>query len=266
MRTTFVLGTLTMVVGVAGCATAESARDGFRSAAEGSRVLERPATSCHVSGAAQTVASGVYVPAGVEASVEDDQVTIRFARRKAHCEAAYAPSIHGHFVRDEALAECPGERRDAVATSEGETLLAQESPDSAGQPHIELGVVVHDVPNLLFGFAGEGGRRVVHRDFEAPTGGRVGGQRSPGLVPLPGERFLLVWIDGDSSGRQLRAQPIAGWGDAAGPAFDVSPADVSVIGHPSAVVGADGRGVVTFLASSGDGFDVLATPIVCETP
>jgi hypothetical protein len=199
--------------------------------------------------------------------MQEEEVTIRFARRKASCEAVRASSMSSEFVRDEAQAQCPGGDRDAVATSEGETLIARELRDGEGQSHIELGVVVDEVPSLLLGFAREGGRRVVHRAFDAPEGNHaMGGQRSPGLVPLPGERFLLLWSDGDSSGRQLHAQPVAGWGNAAGPAFDVSPRELSVIGQPSAVVAGDGRGIVAFLASSGHGFDVLATPIECASP
>jgi hypothetical protein len=81
---------------------------------------------------------------------------------------------------------------------------------------------------------------------------------------LPGERFLRVWVDGDVEAHTLRAQPVTGRSAPAGPAFDLSPTDVSVIGQPSAVVGPDGRGVVAFLASNGSSFDVLATPIACE--
>jgi hypothetical protein len=226
--------------------------------------LERPAV-CRISGPIQTVASGVYVPAGVEATVEDERVTIRFAHRKSRCEAARSSSLSGPFVLDEGPADCPGDHHDVVATSDGETLLARESQVGMQPPHIELGVVVHDVPNLLFASARAGHHHVVERAFEAPGGSVVDGQRSPGLVPLPNERFLLMWVDGDSSGRRLRAQPVAGWGEAVGPAFDVSSHEVSVIGRPSAVTAEDGRGVVAFLASNGRGFDVVATPIACAS-
>ncbi len=57
---------------------------------------------------------------------------------------------------------------------------------------------------------------------------------------------------------------VAASGEAIGPALDLSPANVSVIGRASAVVGPDGRGFVAFLASNGRGFDVRATPIACE--
>jgi hypothetical protein len=263
MKTTFALGLLA-AGGLAGCAArTEPATAGARTAAHGSAGFDAPAVSCHLAGPLQTVASGVYVPAGVEASVEGEQVSIRFARRKGRCESVHALAVWSHFASDEGSAECPSQHRDVVATSEGETLLAKESRDDAGSPRIDLSVVVHDVPSLLFGFVGRDRSRVVERAFEPPEGGRVGGQRSPGLVSLPGERFLLMWVEGDSYGRQLRAQPVAGWGAAAGPVFDVSPPDASVIGAASAAMAKDGRGEVAFLASRGNGFDVLAAPIAC---
>ena len=263
MKTTVALGLLAAGA-LTGCAaTTEPAAAGARTAADGSAGVNAPAASCHLAGPVQTVASRVYVPAGVEASVEDEQVSIRFARRSGRCESAHAFAVGSHFVSDEGPAECPNQHRGVVATSEGETLLAKESLDDAGSPRIDLSVVVHHVPSLLFGFVERDRGRVVERAFEPPEAGRVGGQRSPGLVPLPGERFLLMWVDGDAYGRQLRAQPVAGWGAAAGPVFDVSPPDASVIGAPSAAMARDGRGEVAFLASRGNGFDVLAAPIAC---
>jgi hypothetical protein len=202
------------------------------------------------------------VPAGVEARLDGGQATVLFARRKASCAVARALPTSGRSATDDPAGECPGDARDVSATSEGETILARESRPVGEAPHIVLGVVVHDVPSLL-GFSAGRPDRVVERAF-APPQPSPDGEKNPGLAPLPGERFLLLWVDGDSEGRSLRAQPVAGWGTPVGPAFDLSPTDVSVIGRPSAAVGPDGRGVVAFLASSGSDFDVLATPIACE--
>lgn len=216
---------------------------------------------CRVVGSSQVVASRAFVPAGVEASLRDGRVAIRFAHRNDECVAAGA--VAGAA---EARAQCPGRDSDAVATSQGETIIAREAAwGAAREPHVELGIVLSDAPRASLGF-GEAPRRLVERVFEPPRQTRIGGESSPGLAPLAGERFLLTWVDENPEGRGLHAQVVTGSGEAVGPALDLSPADVSVIGRASAVVGPDGRGSVAFLASNGRGFDVRATPIVCESP
>jgi hypothetical protein len=261
MNTKCVLGLLS-AVGMAGCATSEGAGAAAARAPAAQAPLSASGSPCRVTGEARVVASHVYVPAGVEASLDDGRATIRFAPSKASCAVARALPTSGRFVTDGTAGECPGDARDVVATSEGETIIARESRPDGRAPHIELGVVVHDVPSLV-GFSARDPDRVVERAF-APPQASSSGEKNPGLAPLPGERFLLLWVDGDSEGHSLRAQPVADWGTPVGPAFDLSPSDVSVIGRPSAAVGPDGRGLVAFLASSVSGFDVLATPIACE--
>jgi hypothetical protein len=193
---------------------------------------------------------------------------VRFAPRKGRCAEARAVSVAEGFVVDSSRTACRsavGDDEDVVATSEGETLLAREVRGDDHSARVQLGVVTYDEPRSFFGFATPGRKRVVERIFEAPAGGHGGGENSPGLVALPGQRFLLMWVDGNSEGYRLRAQPVAGWGQAIGQALDLSPSAVSVIGRPSGVVDDDGHGVVTFLASNGHGFDVLAAPITCDT-
>jgi hypothetical protein len=124
-----------------------------------------------------------------------------------------------------------------------------------------VGVVVGGVQPAL-GFPAEA-QPIVERVFEPPQERRFGGERHPGIVPVGGDRFLLTWVDENPDGRGLHAQALGGRGEAVGPALDLSPADVSVIGGASAVLGDDGRGVVAFVASGADGFDVRTTPIVC---
>jgi hypothetical protein len=257
MNTKCVLGLLS-AMGMAGCATSGGAGAGPARASAALTPRWASGSLCRVTGEAQVVASHVYVPAGVEARLDDGQATIRFAHRKASCAVARSLPTSSRFVTD----ECPRDAGDVVATSEGETILARESRRDGRAPHIELGVVVHDVPSLL-GFFAARPDRVVERAF-APAQASPSGEKNPGLAPLPGERFLLLWVEGDSAEHSLRAQPVAGWGTPIGPVLDLSPSDVSVIGRPSAAVGPDGRGLVAFLASSRSGFDVRATPIACE--
>jgi hypothetical protein len=212
-------------IGSIGCAAGNPAL-GPRSAANSvaPSAAAEGEVPCRVVGPSQVVASGAFVPAGVEAGLEDGRVTIRFARRKAQCRVA---SIPGGPGADEGPANCPRANPDLFATG------SDVRPPYAG-------------PGVAFlGFPLDG-----HR---------------PSLEQSGGKR-LLTWVDGDAvGGHSLHGQAVAGSGKAAGPTLDLSPTDVSVIGRPSVVISPDGRGVVAFLASNGQGFDVRATPIACES-
>ncbi len=268
MNAKYLLGLLATVA-VTGCVTTEGAGQAPRSAASAPDGVAA-APVCRAE-AARPIASGVYVPGGVAATLEEGRAVIRFAPRKGRCAEARAQSVTGTFVVVASRDACRRGEADAddgnvIATSDGETMLAKEVRGADHSSRVELGVVTYGAPRSFFGYATPGRRHVVERFFEAPAEGRGGGESHPGLVALPGERFLLMWLDGNAEGYRLRAQPVAGWGQPVGQALDLSPSDVSVIGRPSGAIGKDGRGMVTFLASNGHGFDVLAAPVTCEAP
>lgn len=252
-----------MMIGVlvagTGCASAGATPRATR-APEGTGLASRDdaPSPCRAVGPARAVATHAFVPAGVQASAEGGGFTVRFAHRKADCVAA-SLGREG-LPTGEAVSECPGGESPAVATSGGETMLAKEAA-GAGRPGVSLDVLVYDTsPGALLGFVAGGPPRVVETSFDA--GSRPPSR--PGLVGLPGEQFLLTWVDGGIETHGAHAQVVAGWGRPVGPAFDLSPGDVSVIGRPTAAIGPDGAGVVAFLASNGHGFDVMATPVACE--
>jgi hypothetical protein len=88
---------------------------------------------------------------------------------------------------------------------------------------------------------------------------------SPGLVGLPGGRFVIVWTEGPGSSFQVRAQTIGPSGDPIGAPMAIS-ADGVFAGQGQVAVAPDGRGVVAFLGADAPGskkFDVRATPITC---
>jgi hypothetical protein len=180
------------------------------------------------------------VPGGVRASLEDGRVVIRFAHRKAQCMQVARADIASADFGGEEPAECPEGEAPVVATSEGETI---------------------DAPSVL-GFHSQK-PQLIERMFEPAQGKRVGGETSPGVAALAHERFLLTWVDENPHGHRLHAQVVEKWGAAVGGQLDLSPADASVIGRASAVVGAEGRGLVAYLASNGHGFDVLEKTVVC---
>lgn len=223
---------------------------------------EPPTQTCQVTAPPRVVAARVFAPEGVNVEAQGQGFAIRFAQTKSHCLTLRSPSAVAPFTGSDKSAACPERSGDIDATSDGETMLASESGD-AEHSHVLLGVVTYDVPlapgrALLAPTQG-----IAWHLFQPPPSVAAGGERSPKLVPLGDEHFLLLWVEGDSERHRLHAEPVAGWGTAAGPAIDVSLPEMDVIGRPDAAVGPSGEGVVAFLASGEHGFDVIATSIAC---
>jgi hypothetical protein len=98
--------------------------------------------------------------------------------------------------------------------------------------------------------------------FTLPEGGLGGQAMSPSVASLGGGRFLLAWTEGPVSNHQVRAITIEADGSPSGSPLAISASGVNA-GQPAAVVGADGRGAVAFLAARGKALEVHATPISC---
>jgi hypothetical protein len=98
--------------------------------------------------------------------------------------------------------------------------------------------------------------------FSPPPGGRGGDVMSPALSVVPGGRFLLVWTEGPAAGHEVRALTSSPEGAPIGDPLSISTGATNA-GQGQVTVTSSGRGVVAFLESSGTGFHVVATPIVC---
>lgn len=100
--------------------------------------------------------------------------------------------------------------------------------------------------------------------FELPAGGLGEQAISPTVAALPGGAFLLVWTEGPTSGRQVRAVVLDDHGKPSGDAFTVSEAGVNA-GQGQAAVLDGGKGVVAFLAAAGGKtYEAVLTPISCS--
>jgi hypothetical protein len=214
--------------------------------------------ACHASGATKVLARRVFVPAGVQASLEDGAFAVGYAADPSHCLTVEWPSGASH-VQPGSCAQPSA--RTAARDASDETMLAWESRDGA-EPHITLGVSTSDAARSFFGFGIAGSRHVVEQPFR-PLVKSPGGETAPALAPIGHDRFLLAWVDGNVESHQLRAQSVVGWGETLGPSMVLSPADASVIGKPSVVVAPTGYGLVTYVASLEGEFDVMATPVAC---
>jgi hypothetical protein len=141
----------------------------------------------------------------------------------------------------------------AVALDDGVVMIAWADRPSSDAPW-RL--------RIAHGRAGDAPGEPV--SFAPPPGGPGGHVMSPGLTALPGGRFFLVWTEGPTSQQRVRGLTLTLSGEPLGPPLEISneginsgQAQVAVTGAPRA------RGVVAFLASTEDGFEVAATPIAC---
>jgi hypothetical protein len=98
--------------------------------------------------------------------------------------------------------------------------------------------------------------------FSPPPGGPGEQVMSPGLTALSGGRFLLVWTEGPASAHQVRALTLSSEGAALGAPFVVS-GDGMNAGQGQAAVSANGQGIIAFLESRGQRFEIAAAPIAC---
>jgi hypothetical protein len=98
--------------------------------------------------------------------------------------------------------------------------------------------------------------------FVPPAGGKGEQAMSPALSALSGGRFLLVWTEGPTSGHDVRALTFSLDGHPIGAPLAVSSESMNA-GQGQAAVNATGQGVIAFLESRGDGFEVAATSIAC---
>jgi hypothetical protein len=98
--------------------------------------------------------------------------------------------------------------------------------------------------------------------FVPPAGGKGEQAMSPGLTSVSGGRFLLVWTEGPTSGHDVRALTLSSEGRPLGGPLVVSSEGTNA-GQGQAAVNANGQGVIAFLESRGESFEVAATSIAC---
>jgi hypothetical protein len=98
--------------------------------------------------------------------------------------------------------------------------------------------------------------------FAPPAGGPGEQTMSPAVVAVPGKRFMLVWTEGAQSRHDVRALTLGEDGAPIGAPLVIS-AEGSNAGQAQVAVAPSGHGVVAYLESTDDGFQVMATPIDC---
>jgi hypothetical protein len=106
-----------------------------------------------------------------------------------------------------------------------------------------------------------GGAPEEPKQLALPPGGYGTQAMSPSVAGIGGGRFVIAWSEGTPS-HQVRAITLSADGTPSGSAMALSAAGVNA-GQPQVAVGADGRGVIAFLAAKGKAYELHATPVAC---
>jgi hypothetical protein len=138
-----------------------------------------------------------------------------------------------------------------IAIQDGVVIAAWADRASADEPWRvrTVGYKVGDTPGAATTFA-------------PPAGGPGEQTMSPAVVAVPGKRFMLVWTEGAQSRHDVRALTLGENGAPIGASLVIS-AEGSNAGQAQVAIAPSGRGVVAYLESTDDGFQVAATPIDC---
>ena len=100
------------------------------------------------------------------------------------------------------------------------------------------------------------------KELALPDGGLGTQAMSPSVAGLGNARFLVAWTEGPVSNHQVRAITLNADGTPSGAALSVSAAGLNA-GQPQVAIGADGRGVIAFLAKGKAFYEIHATPLMC---
>jgi hypothetical protein len=206
-----------------------------------------------------------YPPDGVIAFVDGERLSVAFnavGPMERRCVAVDLATLGQTTARSSAELDACGRlgktQPPVLVTSDAETMLAWDAV-RGDQSELLVGVVVHDLAPGARPHA-----HVVAHVFPIPPNGFDGSTRAPSLADLGDGRFFLTWTQGNVEMTQLRAQPVAGWGDPIGPPIEVSAPDSSVVGGSSAAFTRDGSGAVAYFASAGDALELMVTPVNCS--
>jgi hypothetical protein len=249
------------MLAIAGCSTVSAPAAYPRGA---TNALDPAPTPCRLTGPPEVLARRVFVPRGVEALVDDCGFEVRFGHDRSQCLAIEWSS------RREIPVESPCPRSDArsfagAAPGDGAMLACESIARDPDQ--VDRGAVAYDVPpDAVVATAPPDAEPVAAYALDAPLGMGHDDVTAPLLLPLADGQYLYLWVRGGPESHDLRARLVTGEGDPVGPTLALSSPEVSVIGRASATLGPNGDGLVVYLASSGDEFDVFGTPFACAIP
>ena len=192
--------------------------------------------ACAIDSAPRVIASKAAPPNGVQAESDSTNVLLSFARR-ADSRVVLALNPESLEVVDASDSQRFEEARFVRVHSVESNRMPSETAFAA---RVSWQAPVAD--------AGESRPREVS---------------TPVIVDVDSHRSVLAWTEGSAyTGVDVRIQTVGRGGVALGPPVTLAH-EGSAIGRPTLAVTPSGRGVVAFLDSSEQGFELVAAPLNC---
>ena len=126
-------------------------------------------------------------------------------------------------------------------------------------------LATHVVPKAGVAVALDPGTLQILAGETPPVETASSGSRGPAQTELPDHRRLVAWTEGSiETGMRVRASTLSPDGSADA-SLDLR-VEGSAVGQPAVAVTHAGNGVIAFIESNDDGFQLVVTHVTCATP
>ncbi len=214
--------------------------------------------SCSVAGPTITVAENVYgneVAAVARADGGIDVVVIDQVEPCLHV-GFNASWEHDGTV----LGKCVQHEKPRATSRDGsQTYLVRQFKGDDKLSHVALGYVRYEWTPPLEGVAREVHPTDVWQPLPNWDHDESNGESAPSIATFGDVGFFAVWIENDS----VYGVPLGASASLAMTPLDLAPDDITDLGPPSVTFSRNGRGLVAFTGTMGEGVHAYATPILC---
>jgi hypothetical protein len=175
--------------------------------------------------------------------------------------APHSPSVAFAASASDVLQSCTPEGTPRVVATHVAPKAGITAVAEGGQIRLHFASARSPLATTLDAGSLEVAKAEVAPAVVAPSKATTG----PADVELPDHRHLVAWTEGTiEGGLRVRVRTVGADGSSEAP-IDF-PYDGSAIGEPAVAVTRSGSGVVAFIESTDDGFQVVAARMTCAIP
>jgi hypothetical protein len=174
--------------------------------------------------------------------------------------APHSPSVAFAASASDVLQSCTPEGTPRVVATHVSPRAGLAAVAEGGQIKLHFATARSPLATTL----DAGGLDIVKAEA-APAAVAANAAQGPADVELPDHRHLVAWTEGTTErGMRVRVRTVGADGSSEAP-IDFA-YDGSAIGQPAVAVTRAGSGVVAFIESTDDGFQVVAARMTCAIP
>ncbi len=214
--------------------------------------------SCAVSGPTMTVAENVYGNEVAAVARPDGGIDVVVVDQ-------IEPCLHVGFSQSwehdgTVLGKCVQREKPRATSRDGsQTYLVRQFKGDDKLSHVALGYVRYEWTPPLEGVAREVHPSDVWQQLPNWDHDESNGESAPSIATFGDVGFFAVWIENDS----VYGVPLGASATLAMTPLDLASDEITDLGPPSVAFGRNGRGLVAFTGTVGEGVHAYATPITC---